>query len=77
MSPPTWTPTSPELLASPSYEEMAEWIVRTCLLFGTTVETAYTVAGLFVAQVKSDRGERAAEVCRRRSRSQRPKETPT
>jgi len=28
--------------------EWAEWVVWTCLAFGTSVSTAYQVAGLFV-----------------------------
>ena len=64
MSAPTWVPTAPPVAptpslmpASPTYAEMADWVVRTCLLFGSSVETAYTVAGMFVTQVKRDRGE--------------------
>jgi len=29
-------------------ERWAKWVVATCLTFGTTVSTAYKVAGLFV-----------------------------
>jgi hypothetical protein len=28
--------------------ELAEWVVATCLRFGASVATAYTVAGLMV-----------------------------
>lgn len=34
-----------------SDKELADWIVATCLLYGTTVATAYQVAGLFVLGV--------------------------
>jgi hypothetical protein len=37
----------------PSTERaLAEWIKDTCLLFGTTVETAYRVAALFIEGLK-------------------------
>lgn len=26
----------------------AEWVVNTCLLFGTTVQMAHTIAGIFI-----------------------------
>lgn len=29
-------------------KRLAEWIVETCLLFGTTTETAYKVAAVFI-----------------------------
>lgn len=32
--------------------EWAEWIVQTCLMFGTTVATAYQVAGLFIDAIQ-------------------------
>ena len=35
-----------------SDKELADWIVATCLLYGTTVATAYQVAGLFVKGVR-------------------------
>ena len=34
-------------------EELARWIVATCLLFGSTVATAYQVAGLFIKGIRS------------------------
>ena len=39
----------------PSENEIAEWVVRTCLLFGTTVEVAYHVAALFIEGLNSGR----------------------
>ena len=35
-------------------QEMANWIRDLCLLFGTTVGTAYQVAGLFVEGLEKD-----------------------
>lgn len=35
--------------------EIAEWVVTTCLLNGTTVGTAYTVAGMFVDGLERER----------------------
>jgi hypothetical protein len=34
--------------------EIADWVVDTCLAFGTSVETAYHVAALFVEALKND-----------------------
>jgi hypothetical protein len=34
------------------YRALAEWVKDTCLLFGTTVETAYRVAAMFVEGLK-------------------------
>lgn len=33
----------------------AKWVVETCLTFGTSVSTAYKVAGLFVEGLERDR----------------------
>lgn len=35
-------------------EQLAEWVKDTCLLFGTTVETAYKVAAMFIEGLKHD-----------------------
>ncbi len=35
-------------------KQLAEWMVTTCLAFGTTVATAYQVAGLFVEAVRPE-----------------------
>lgn len=35
-------------------EKWAKWVVVTCLTYGTTVSTAYKVAGLFVQQLEQD-----------------------
>lgn len=35
-------------------KKIAEWVVQTCLLFGTTAQTAYTVAGLFLEGLQSE-----------------------
>lgn len=39
----------------PSDDEIAEWVVRTCLLFGASVATAYSVASVFVAGLVDER----------------------
>lgn len=31
---------------------LGEWIIKTCLLFGTTLDTAYQVAALMVGGVR-------------------------
>lgn len=41
--------------------DLAEWVKDTCLLFGTTVETAYKVAALFIEGLKNS-GEHHAPV---------------
>ena len=33
---------------------VAQWVVTTCLLFGTTIETAYKVAGCFAQGMETD-----------------------
>lgn len=33
-------------------KSIAEWLVNTCLLFGSTVGTAYKVAGLFIEGIE-------------------------
>ena len=38
-----------------SDQALADWVVTTCLLYGTTVATAYQVAGLFVLGVRENR----------------------
>lgn len=35
-------------------KELAEWVVQTCLMFGTTVATAYKVAGLFLEALSDE-----------------------
>lgn len=35
-------------------KDIAEWVVRTCEMFGTTIATAYRVAGLFVQGLNRD-----------------------
>lgn len=40
--------------------EIADWIVDTCLTFGTSVETAYYVAAIFIQGLKG--GERIPTV---------------
>lgn len=42
-------------------QELAQWVVQTCLMFGATVATAYQVAGLFVAGVRPTVPTRATE----------------
>lgn len=43
---------APERAALPiSDKALAEWVVTTCLTYGTTVATAYQIAGLFVFAV--------------------------
>lgn len=44
-------------LTKPSEKEMAEWVVKTCLLFGASIKTAYKVAGLFVEGIVIERGK--------------------
>ena len=44
-------PTHP---SSTNYLALAEWVRDTCLLFGTTVETAYRVAAMFIEGLKYD-----------------------
>lgn len=46
----------PLLGEQPTAEALAEWVVKTCLTFGTTVATAYQVAGLFVLGVTKENG---------------------
>lgn len=36
-------------------EQIAEWVKQTCLLYGTTLGTAYQVAGLFAAAIDEAR----------------------
>lgn len=35
-------------------EALAEWVKDTCLLFGTTTETAYKVAAMFIEGLKHE-----------------------
>lgn len=35
-------------------KQLAEWVRDTCLLFGTSVETAYRVAALFMEVLRND-----------------------
>jgi hypothetical protein len=37
--------------------ELCEWIVDTCLLFGSTLSTAYQVAGLFIQGIQEARAK--------------------
>lgn len=39
-----------------SDQQLADWVVATCMMFGATVATAYQVAGLFVAAVRKAGG---------------------
>lgn len=39
----------------PTLEEIAEWCVKTCLMFGTEVSTAYNVAAIFVEGIQAHR----------------------
>ena len=34
--------------------EIADWIVETCLTFGTSVTTAFKVAALFIEALEND-----------------------
>jgi len=34
--------------------QIAEWVKETCLLFGSSVQTAYTVASIFVEGLQLD-----------------------
>ncbi len=43
----------------PTPKQMADWCVDTCLTFGTTVSTAYKVAGL-LAEALEDSGRMVA-----------------
>lgn len=36
--------------------EIADWVVETCLAFGTSVHTAFLVAGWFVQALDEERG---------------------
>lgn len=36
-------------------EELAEWICKTCLLFGASPSTAYKVASVFVEGLENER----------------------
>lgn len=38
--------------SAPSDQAIADWVVKTCLTFGSSVSTAYQVAGLFVRGVR-------------------------
>lgn len=40
----------------------AEWVKDTCLLFGTTVETAYRVAAMFIEGLKHESEKQNAPV---------------
>ena len=35
--------------------QLAEWVKNTCLLWGTTVATAYQVAGMFVGALNNEK----------------------
>lgn len=35
-------------------EQLAKWVVDTCLLFGTTVATAHRVAAIFVEALANE-----------------------
>lgn len=41
---------------------IAEWVRDTCLFFGTTVETAYRVAALFVEGLKHNLEKQRASI---------------
>ncbi len=38
--------------------EIADWIVDTCLFYGTSTHTAFHIAALFVEALKRERGGR-------------------
>ncbi len=33
-------------------KRLTDWVVQTCLLFGSSVSTSYQVAGLFIAEIE-------------------------
>lgn len=39
-------------------EEIADWVCKTCLMFGTSPATAYKVAGTFVAGLEKQNDTR-------------------
>ena len=36
-------------------EEVAQWVVDTCLMFGSEVSTAYKVSGAFIAALEKQK----------------------
>jgi hypothetical protein len=39
----------------PSDEEISQWVVTTCRLFGASVSTSYSVAGMFLESLNNER----------------------
>lgn len=50
----------PKTLESMTLEELGDWLVQTCLIFGAQTSTAYKVAGTFIAGVERMRSDRDA-----------------
>jgi hypothetical protein len=48
------TPLAEHARAALEDEQLAEWVVTTCLMFGATVATAYQVAGLFMQALDAE-----------------------
>ena len=54
-----------EVMSRERQIEVADWIVETCLVFGTSVHTAYHVAGLFIEALEQENAPPAPEGERR------------